>query len=152
MKRINMGRAILLGIVLLCMLTGCYSEPFTYEFRQPRSNVEKVEICAYDHREGTREVLGQLDDESIDDLLADIQALSCNKETFSYDTPREYGDVVIFITYLDGEEEMIGIINIGWRAPDGTHHLTKKYFGVSYICAVIAKYVDAEVLAEFDGF
>ena len=151
MKRINMGRAILLGIVLLCMLTGCYSEPFTYEFRQPRSNVEKVEICAYDHKESTKEVLVQLDEETADALFADLQALPC-VEGFTIDAPNSYGPVVIFITYLDGEEEMIGIYNIGWRDADGKLHTSNMNFHIPDMRALIPKYVDAELIAEFGEF
>ncbi len=143
--------SILLLFAMVAVFAGCYSEPFTYEFRQPRSNVEKVEICAYDHKEGTKEVLVQLDEETADALFADLQALPC-VEGFTIDAPNSYGAVVIFITYLDGEEEMIGVYNIGWRDADGKLHTSNMNFDIPDMRALIAKYVDAEILAEFNGF
>ena len=151
MKRINMGRAILLGIVLLCMLTGCYSEPFTYEFRQVRDNVEKVEICAYDHYEDSKEVLTQLDETDVDALLVDIQSLPCY-EGFNVDGPNYCGPVVIFITYTDGEEEMIGVYKIGWRTTDGKRHTSRMNFKLTDMRTLISKYVDKEILAELEPF
>ena len=38
-------------LALLCLLSGCGisidKSPFTYTFRQTRSNISKIEICAY---------------------------------------------------------------------------------------------------------
>ena len=61
---------------------------------------------------------------------------------------KDYGDVVICITYYDGEKEVIGITNIGYISPDGKWHLTKEYFDIEDIRGVINKYVDPEILSE----
>lgn len=148
MKQMRMICLIFVAITLLQVSTGCDGGPFTYEFRQARSNVEKVEICSYDHYEGTREVLVRLEEADVDALLADIQALPLYKR-MAFDTPRDYGDVVIFISYLDGVVELIGLTNFGWIDPDGTqHNLSAKYFEMDDLYLVLVKYVDPDVLSE----
>ena len=130
-------------------------EPFTHTFRQDRQNVEKVEICAYEHEYdkdgGTRESLFVLPESDIDGIWADILSLECN-EFFLFDPILDYGPLVITITYKDGEIEMIGLYNIGLISPDGSLDTTSHRFDVSDICTVVAKYADSEILGKYSAF
>ena len=145
MKKI--GYAIVIAVVVLVLLSGCENESFTHEFRQEQANIKQVEICAYERVDRVLTPIIKLSNDDINALLNDIRALDCH-EFFPLDTPRNYGDVVICITYYDGEKEVIGITNIGYISPDGKWHLTKEYFDIEDIRGVINKYVDPEILSE----
>lgn len=142
------GWGVFALIVLYFVIVGVQlSKSFTYTFRQERSNIEKVEICSYDHYAGTREPLVELSDDDTDAILADISALEC-REFFPLDPILSYGDVVICISYQNGEVEMIGIYNIGFFTAEGELKTTKKWFEIEDMRCLIAKYVDMEVLEE----
>lgn len=134
-----------------------YSKPetFTYTFRQERQNMEKVEICAYTHEYdgdgGSREPLLVLPESEIDALWTDILALDCH-EFILLDSILSYGSLVITITYINGEIEMIGIYNIGWISADGTLTTTLQRFGITEICAIIIKYADEKILSEYSDY
>ena len=147
-----MNRKILIqmiaSLVLLCLvMTGCKRETFSYSLRQDQSNIDKVEICTYDHDAGMRSVLVELSDRDSNELLSAISSLECHK-SFPLEPILSYGDIVICITYFDGEVEMIGIYNIGWITPDGDLNTTLYYFNIQDIRKLIAQYVDPDILAE----
>lgn len=143
--------ACLLLFSLILTLASCNYQPRsqgqTYAFRQEHTNIEKIEICKYDHYARTRTPLAELSQTDMDLLLDDISSLKMDRFPM-LDPILSYGDVVIVISYFDGEAEIIGITNIGWSTADGKLHTTKNCFAIKDICAVIAKYVDAEVLAD----
>ena len=144
MKKI--GYAIVIAVVVLMLLSGCENESFTHEFRQDQANIKQVEICAYEHAyEYIDRVLTpivKLSDEDSNALLNDIRALDCYEYVFPYDTPKDYGDVVICITYYDGEKEIIGLTNIGYILPNGEWRSTKEYFKWGEIRGVVNKYIN----------
>ena len=139
--------AIVIAVVVLMLLSGCENESFTHEFRQDQANIKQVEICAYERVDRVLTPIIKLSNDDINALLNDIRALDCH-EFFPLDTPRNYGDVVICITYYDGEKEVIGITNIGYISPDGKWHLTKEWFDIKDIYGVINKYIVPEILSE----
>lgn len=151
----NMNRHLVIWFIIVALifpLTACDVEkPTAHTFRQERKNVEKVEICTYNHNEGIREPLAELSEREVDELWTDILSLEMY-QFVAMDTLLSYGDVVIFISYLDGEAEIIGITNIGWVTTGGTLVTTNHWFDIEDICAVIAKYVDAETLANVSGY
>lgn len=151
MKTSRMFVVCLHLVMLLFGLASCsgasQSKTAVFTFRQERSDIEKIEICKYDHYTGTREPLVELSQNDIDTLCADVSSLEI-QQFLALDPILSYGDVVIFISYFDGESEMIGITNIGWLSADGKLHTTNSRFAIKEICAVIAKYVDAEALAD----
>ena len=142
-------------LLLIFIIASCSAfskrEPFKHTFRQDRQNVEKVEICAYEHEYddngGTRESLFVLPESDIDGIWADILSLECRK-FFPYDPILSYGRLVITITYKDGETEMIGPHNIGWFSPDGSLDTTLNRFDYTEVYEIMAKYADPEILAE----
>lgn len=141
---------ICLFLLCLTVLFGC-SKTFSYSFRKARSQIATVEICAYDRTADQWDVLVQLTQEQVNEILADIQALQCHK-SFQLDPILSYGDVAIFFTYQNGEQEIIGIYNTGWITPEGKKATTSCYFEINDICAVIAKYVDRDVLASVSDY
>ena len=150
MKKI--GYAIVIAVVVLMLLSGCENESFTHEFRQDQANIKQVEICSYKHAyEYIDRVLTpivKLSDEDSNALLNDIRALDCYEYVFPYDTPKDYGDVVICITYYDGEREIIGITNIGYILPNGEWYSTKEYFNWGEIRGLVNKFLVLEMSSE----
>lgn len=140
--------ALLLMFVVLVSMTGCETKSFQYIFRQDRSNVENVEICAFDfYHEKVIEPLISLTGDDIDAILSDLSSLEC-WEYSGLDSPRGYGDILICINYWDGEIEVIGTMNIGWITPNGDWHLTMNFFRFNDLQGILLKYVDADILAE----
>ena len=140
--------AIVIAVVVLMLLSGCENKSFTHEFRQDQANIKQVEICAYERVDRVLTPIIKLSNDDINALLNDIRALDCYEYVFPYDTPRNYGDVVICITYYDGEKEIIGTTNIGYILPNGEWRSTKEYFKWGEIRGVVNKYVDPEILSE----
>ena len=128
-------------------MTGCKKTVSTYSFRQPQSNVSRVEICTYNHNADEITPLVQLSKEDADALLAELSSLECY-EFFPLDTILSYGDIIISIAYLDGEVEVIGLYNIGWISPGGKLNTTRFYFDIEEIRNIIARYVDPGILSD----
>lgn len=144
--------------ILICIfwvfssLSGCdLTPPVQYPFRQERENIQKVEICTYNDETRMRETLIELSESDVDSLLNDISALECY-DHFSAPPILRYGDVIILITYQSGEAEMIGILRVSWFSAEGKEIRTGYFFNIKDICAVIAKYVDPQVLKEVSSF
>lgn len=141
---------------LLWMLAGCGisfdKPPFSYTFRQDRSNITSIEICAYEHEYdkdgGTMTPLAEIPPEDFDAFLDDIQALNCYETALMLDTPMGYGKIVVRIMYHNGEGEIIGTENIGWLHSDNTLELSKYYFYPSDLYSVITKYAALPIPAE----
>ena len=153
MKRI----IVLCGVIsLLSILHGCGlsfdKPPFSYSFRQERSNISSIEICTYEHEYdkdgGTMTPLAEIATEDIDAFLDDLQALDCYETALMLDTPMGYGKIVVKIMYNNGDGEIIGTENVGWLHSDKTLELTKYYFYPSDLCSVITKYADIQILVE----
>lgn len=140
---------LLASLLMLALATGCesYSGPYIF-WRQDRSNVEKVEICSYDRQTGTRTVIAELPDEDVENILDDISSLQC-LEWGPGDHPREYGILLVCITYSDGEIELIGYINIGYITPEGVHGLTPYFiYDGREFYDLICRYVDESLLPD----
>lgn len=151
MYKVKQICAVFLTLVVLVSMMGCVSsDPFQYQFRQDRDQIEKVEICAFDYYQ-TKTVtpLKSLTGDDIDAILSDLSSLECWKLS-GLDSPRSYGDILICIHYLDGEIEIIGTVNIGWIASNGDWHITLNFFRYDELREILIKYVDAETLAAID--
>lgn len=141
MKSRNFWKLLLTLVIMLTVLTGCFlDKTFTYSFRQDRSNIEKVEICAFDYYNG-KEItpITQMRGESVDILLAELSVLKCYLVT-PFDPTITFGDKVICITYLNGEVEVIGKYNVGWISDDGKWHYSRYCFESRGINAIIERY------------
>lgn len=136
-------------LVLLLVTTSCepYNGTYTF-FRQDRSNVDKVEICSYDSYTRTRDVIAELSKEDGEELLTAISSLEC-REYCPGDHPREYGPIMVCITYYDGEIEMIGFTNIGFISPNGVRGMIPYFIGnCRELYDLICDYVDPELLPD----
>ena len=150
MYKVKQICVVFLTLVVLVSMMGCVSsDPFQYQFRQDRDQIEKVEICALYQYETIIEPLVSLTEDKIDAILSDLSSLEC-WEMGRLDTPREFGSIVICIRYLDGENEIIGTINNGWITPEGDRKLAWNFFKFPDLRKVLLKYVDAETLAAID--
>ena len=139
---------LLLLLVILVSMSGCGSKPFQYTFRQDRSCIEKIEICPFDyHNRIITDPWVSLTGEDIDVILSKLSSLDCWRLS-GFDTPREFGKIIICIFYLDGEIEVIGTSNIGWVTPDGNWHIKPCFFKKSDLKKVLLQYIDADTLAE----
>lgn len=142
---------VIVSVFLSVLLMGCNAESFTYEFRQDGENIERVEISTYDHNTKKLTTITSLSKDEIAILLEDIKVLECY-EFLPLDPILSYGDVVICITYYNGEREVLGITNIGSISPEGNWTTTRKYFNIEDICDVIGKFADTEVLSEVSDY
>ena len=140
----------ILALFLVPTLGGCkqYEGPYTF-FRQEHGNVEKIEICAYDHKNNrTRTPVAILTHEQEESLLADLATLQC-KQYLPGDHTRSYGRFQVCITYADGELELIGPNNIGYVTAEGVGCLTNYYpASEQELWNIIAKYVDSDALTK----
>jgi hypothetical protein len=137
---------ILLCIALLFTVQGCsYEGP--YSFRQDTSQVEKVEICEYDYTTGTRTLIMQLSEDKAQEMIKELAAMTCSRYGPG-DHPREYGQLMICLTYTNNEVELIGISNIGWIDPDGNKHLTDYHFVERELFDLIVEYVNPELMPD----
>ena len=142
---------MIVSAFLAVSLMGCNAKSFTYEFRQAGESIERVEISTYDHDTKMLNAITSLSKDDITILLNDIKALECY-EFLPLDPILSYGDVVICITYFNGEREILGITNIGFISPDGTWTTTRKYFNIKDICDIMGKFADAEMLSEASDY
>lgn len=141
MKSRNFWKLLLTLVIMLTVLTGCFLNKTIYHsFRQDRSDIEKVEICTYNHDSGVRTPIVQLSDEYVEMLLAELSALECRYISPFGPPILTYGDKVICITYLDGEVELIGEYNIGWISSEGKSHRLNYHFELLGIREIIEKY------------
>lgn len=132
----------LLMIVFVPLLTaGClsiYQRTYEYSFSQPLDQVEKVEILAYDDKADVATPLVVLDENQANSLLTDIDALLC-KRHFG-DSTMAYGEAVIYITYANGEAEVIGIYNVAKVDTIGNWHIGVEFFDRKEICTLLLQY------------
>lgn len=138
------------ALIVVISLVGCqqYEGPYAF-FRQDHGNVEKIDVCVYDHKNNrTRTVVATLTQEQEEAFLADLTALQC-KQYLPGDHTRSYGTFQICITYVDGELELIGPYNVGYVTAEGTGCLTNYYPASERdLWNIVAKYVDNEVLEQ----
>ena len=138
------------AFMMLISLVSCKQYEGAYAFfRQDHGNIEKIDICAYDHANNkTRTVVATLTQEQEESFLADLAALQC-KQYLPGDHTRSYGTFQICITYVDGELELIGPYNIGYVTAEGIGGLTNYYPASERdLWNIVAKYVDNEVLEQ----
>lgn len=139
--------SILILISFLLTISGCELYKGPYTFRQDKSNVEKIEVCSYERNSGTMTSLVRISDDQIDVLLGKLSRMECSEYVMG-NVPRQYGDAVIGIYYLNGEIELIGITNIGWITPDGERNLTRYSFDWNEMRELILSLVGEDDLPE----
>ncbi len=129
---------LFLAVSLLLLAAGC-QRTYDYSFSQPLDQVEKVEILAYDDKADVATPLVVLDENQANALLTDIDALLC-KRHFG-DSTMAYGEAVIYITYANGEAEVIGIYNVAKVDTSGEWCIGIEYFNKKELCTLLLQYV-----------
>lgn len=147
MIHIRRGGILILIIIMIVAITGCNQNPFQYSFLQERDMIEKVEICSFNDDDRKMESIIALSEDQTDALLNDLTSLECRSESFLVQPNHYYGDVIICITYLNGEKEVFGAYNIACVSSDGEWARTRDYFDVMEFRELLLKYVDVDVLA-----
>jgi hypothetical protein len=133
-------------VILLATISGCELYEGPYTFRQDQRNIEKIEVCSYDSYNKITTPIVQLSDYEEEQLLLKLSSMECYE--FFGDHPREYGQAVICIHYLDREIEIIGITNIGWITPDGKRAMSSYSFDWVEMQELILSLVDEDDLPE----
>ena len=131
---------LLFSLICACMLCGCQRKAYTYAFNQDIASIRKVEICTYNYKTEEHSAVKELNEEEIESLCADIQDLKCYK--IFGDHPTGFGSVIVYITYSDGQAEVIGPSNTARVDATGKWHLDVYYFDEEPFLAMIAKYTD----------
>ena len=140
LKRIAL---IPLFVLMIIVLTGCKYE---YEFEQDLENVESVEIKRFDYETQSTTAITTLDDNSAICMLNDFSSTSCRKH-FG-DHSRDYGRIIVYINYKNGEAEILGDYLSGYVDSTGKIHEKIQYFGGSDFCNIVLKYVDEDLVPE----
>lgn len=139
--------SMLIFSMLTIIFVGCESEESYYQFRQDLQNVVTVSVCSYDLGTGTCTKIIDLNTEDRTALINILSTMKC-KRYFPGDHPRDYGPLVITLTYADEEIELIGLTNIGWITPDGKRWLSDFYFEEREVYDLICKFVDLSLLPD----
>ena len=149
MKRKKLCYIFMFVLLFASIIAGCASQetPYTF-FRQGHENVAKIEICAYDHGNRIRTPISALTKDQESAFLEELATLSC-KTYFPGDHIRSYGNYQICITYTDGEIELIGPYNIGYKPPNELECLTKYYpASEQELWDLISRYVNGDILLQ----
>ena len=138
----------LLVFVLLIAVafTGCNFIDYTYSLDQSMDNIQKVELCSYDYESNSTSLIIELDMETGKALLTEITALTCRK--YFGDHTSDYGPVVLYITYTNGEAEVIGMCNSASVDLTGEWWISIYYFDDIQWCNTVLKYVDPEMVPQ----
>lgn len=146
--------ALACAIAILAILHGCQRKEYRYTFDQPFSNVVKVEIMRYHYATQTEDsyttTILELDLHTAESLLKEVSELPCYKHFM--DPPTGYGEVILYITYANGEGEVIGFVNSASVREDGIWRRKVYYFNKAQWCEMLLKYVDAELVPELDKY
>lgn len=139
--------SILILAMLMVVFVGCENKEYFYDFRQDLENVEKVSIFSNDPETDTRTLIVDLEEPDAKELTSILATMKCGKY-FPGDHIREYGHLLIALTYTNGEIELIGFYNTGWITPDGVEYLSSYYFDEKEVYDLICRFVDPEMLPD----
>ena len=140
---------ILVVAILVFLFSGCTSR-YPYSLAQDLDNIAQVEIREYDWETRTTTPLCVLNEETAVSLLTEICGLPCKKHFGDHTT--DYGDVVVYISYLDGTAEVLGQCNVAQVNKEGVWSIGIKYFDRKEFYTVLMKYVDADILPDLSKY
>ena len=150
-KYIKLISFVLLFTIILS-ISSCFFElyegPYIF-WRQDRSNIEKIEICSYDGQTEKRTVISELPKEATDEIIDEISTYRCGKTYGDY--PRDYCKIILCITYLDGEIEIISFVNFGYITVEGEQILIPYLMDPNNshdLFLLMSKYVERDLLSD----
>lgn len=150
-NRIIFSLAVIL-LVVFATLCGCQKKTYAYTLEQDLDHVEKVELCRYIYHTSDPLIspIAVLDKSEADSLLQNLGTLECYRH-FG-DHTQDFGEIVVKITYTDGQAEVIGSWNTGHVDTEGKLWLTGYYFDEEAWKAFLQKNVSSDILADVDGY
>jgi len=150
-KYIKLISFVLLFIIILST-SSCFGDyyrgPYVF-WRQDRSNIEKIKICSYDKSSGTRSVIAELPKEATDEIIDEISTLQFYE--IPPEHPHDYSSIIVCVTYLDGEIELISFRNSGYISPDGKKQISgyaMDYNSWILFYNMLSRYADENFLIE----
>ena len=157
-KYTNLALSIVLAlwivIAILVLQSGCLRIERRYIFAQSFGNVIKVEVCQYHYDPNPREQsvtpLAELDLNTAESMLNEFSATTCYR--YFGDATQDYGEIVLYISYSNGEAEVLGRLNSARVDADGKWHIRGEYFDDEQWYGVLEKYIDSELMAEIEKY
>lgn len=143
MKR-NYWMAVLLLMLVMLLFYSCVDTAMPYSLRQSTEHIVAVRFLngqKFDDASKTYEIITQMELEQGLTFIEELRKIECRK-AFPLDTPVGFGEVIVEITYANGEVEMIGCDNNGWITPDGQWEYDSYYFDLESFYALLSQYVD----------
>lgn len=150
MKFIKKCLLFLTVATFLVTLSGCRLIKYSYSFTQDIADVISVEICHYDYYNDSTTPIIELEKDMAMSLLEDISELDSYKH-FG-DHTQDYGRVIVYITYKNGEAEVIGWANRARVDANGEWWIGPYWFDNAEWSALILKYVDEELVPELTKY
>ncbi len=134
-------------ILIAVLFTGCNKE-YSYSFEQDIENIVSVEIMEYDYDTRSTTPIITLDEETATALLSDFSNI--NYKRLSPPSGGNYGEIILYITYQNGEAEVIGYMDHAYVDDNGEWwpkgHIIDFYDWYD----LIYKYVDKETVPQLE--
>ena len=148
MKRARIIRVCFLTILMMVLMSSCTLPAGNYETQQSADNIAKVEICRIENdiRDPKLTSIVTMDEETGKQLVADIAALMSH-EYFLY-AESSFGGVVVYITYQNGEAEVIGWCQTAKVGLNKEWFATSHCFDHDAFFLALFRYVEPEVAEE----
>lgn len=152
MNNKNIALLIVILLVVFAAFCGCQKKTYVYPLEQDLDNVEKVELCRYTYHTSDPLIssIAVLDNSEADSLLQNLGTLECYRH-FG-DHTQDFGEIVVKITYTDGQAEVIGSWNTGRVDTEGKLWLTGYYFDEEAWKALLLKNISPDILADTGGY
>ena len=142
-------------LCILVLLYGCDRKVVQYSYNQTYPNVVKIEVFRYNYGSKSDEdattLITMLDLEKGKALLKDIAELPCYKHWGDFPLG-SYGDIILYITYANGEAEVVGNVNSASVNTNGEWYIKGYYFDNKPWSEVLTKYIDKELVPELDKY
>lgn len=143
----------IVGMLIMCAGCSAFRE-YRHEFDQPFDNVVKVEIMRYHDAIKEEDTyitpITEIDLETAKEMLAEIGELPSYKSLG--DPSKSYGSIIIYITYANGEAEVIGHTSAASITVDGEWWPEVQYFKYVHWYTMLLKYVDPELIPEAEEY
>ena len=122
----------------------------TFPLDQTMNDIQKVEVCVFHYDSKSVSVVTELEKETALELLDEITSLPCKQHFGHYTT--DLGPVVLYVTYSNGEAEVIGVCNSANFDSSGEWRYKIYYFDEMPWCETVLKYVDPKIVPELVEF
>ena len=139
-KRIT---SIFLIVIMAFTFTSCLAVRCDYPFEQNIDNVVSVEIHSMDRwKEHSTNLNIELDQDDAIAILNDLSNVKCQKTAPDMTTSDHCGSYVVYITYKNGEKEVIGYSNSAHISKNGVWTMKYYYYDATQFAEIVCRYVD----------